>query len=559
MNRLQRNTDEARAVWINQRLGVLATILVCALFVSPAASQGPEAQSGDLLAPLRHGRLVLWIVTPDPNPAVRRAQQRLATTPLIPGYQEQTAGSFGQNAGTYGQTAGSVGQTVGSFGLLSNEALQTVGTYGQTVASFGQTAGSVGQNAGDAGQSVGSFGVSTSNLPEAARAANGSRSPSRLQRREPSWDWFSRVLERKFPDLRSTFVDVFDTDLQDRLASVAGTANAPDLLVWNAVQTPRLKLNRAELFPQLVSTIWTTGRIPQGAQQPESRDTSAATVAAIAVPSATVAALVVSSARNPEAARAFYVWLAGGYEPTLPNLQPEQSQAAAIAASAIRSLLLTGSIGGNADPDIAGNRRDSSGSAAVLTSLKLSAEREIDANPILISVRGSTAVVAVHVVGSSAKELGVLHALVVLRKDSVGRWRILHVSPNLTTTQQLVAFEFFTAAWQDHAGFISSDGPRPKGISQAAPPDGDRRASEPDLWWDNLGGAALQVVEWQAGAGSSTPANLFFVPDDASRLQTRVPARFAAQPNLYHWRVWSVGPDGTLILSPWRTLTILPR
>jgi len=105
------------------------------------------------------------------------------------------------------------------------------------------------------------------------------------------------------------------------------------------------------------------------------------------------------------------------------------------------------------------------------------------------------------------------------------------------------------------ASIPRNEGTKPKGISQAAPPDGDRRSAEPELWWDNLGGATLQVVEWQTGAGPVT--NLFFVPDTGSRLRTGVVARFARDQRQYRWRVWSVGPDGTIVVSPWRTLNIV--
>jgi hypothetical protein len=107
---------------------------------------------------------------------------------------------------------------------------------------------------------------------------------------------------------------------------------------------------------------------------------------------------------------------------------------------------------------------------------------------------------------------------------------------------------------------LGNEGKVPMGISQAAPLDGDTRMVPADLWWDNLGGASLQVVEWQTRRYQNTwLSHLFYVPDTNPRLRTQVTARFASAPGQYRWRVWSVGVDGALVLSPWRGLTILGR
>jgi hypothetical protein len=104
---------------------------------------------------------------------------------------------------------------------------------------------------------------------------------------------------------------------------------------------------------------------------------------------------------------------------------------------------------------------------------------------------------------------------------------------------------------------LRNEGPKVLGISQAAPVDGETRTAQPELWWDNLGGATLQIVEWQQGAPNNwSVSNLYFVPDNRERLRTRVAARFALG-GQYRWRVWSVGPGGIVVLSPWRTMTIV--
>jgi hypothetical protein len=98
------------------------------------------------------------------------------------------------------------------------------------------------------------------------------------------------------------------------------------------------------------------------------------------------------------------------------------------------------------------------------------------------------------------------------------------------------------------------------GISQAAPLDEDNRSPRPDLWWDNGGGGSLLIVEWQRRAGAGwTDSNMFFIPDNAPRLQTRVTAQFADSWGAYHWRVWTLGRGGMMTMSPWRTMNINSR
>ena len=142
----------------------------------------------------------------------------------------------------------------------------------------------------------------------------------------------------------------------------------------------------------------------------------------------------------------------------------------------------------------------------------------------------------------------------VLRPDEALHWRVLQMSFDLARAQQLNAMGILARAGAESERVFRNEATLPLGILQASPTDGEGRSPQPDLWWDNLGGATLQVVEWQmSGAGSTY---LYFVPDSANRLQTRVSARFAAAAGAYRWRVWSVGADGTIVISPWRTLRI---
>ena len=172
-------------------------------------------------------------------------------------------------------------------------------------------------------------------------------------------------------------------------------------------------------------------------------------------------------------------------------------------------------------------------------------------------VRGGFAVIALRAVASGDRVFGVAYGLVVLQKNQAGRWTVSQLSPDLTPAMRDNAFELLSSSTKgrEESNPLGNEGSKPRGISQAAPVDGDTRSPQPELWWDNLGGASLQVVEWSS-AGLGT--NLFFVKDNNPRLRNRVIARFATG-GTYRWRVWSVGVDGAVVMSPWRTLNVVGR
>ena len=165
------------------------------------------------------------------------------------------------------------------------------------------------------------------------------------------------------------------------------------------------------------------------------------------------------------------------------------------------------------------------------------------------------AVVALRGLLENGKAFGVVHAIAVLRADDGGHWRVLQMTPNLQPDQQVFAWTLL----HSFAGKVTAENVAAVlGVAQAAPADGDIRERSPELWWDNRGGATLEVVEWQRKAGDSwTNSNLFFVPDDNGHLRTRVTGRFADSPGPYRWRIWSVGRGGVVVFSPWRSINIL--
>jgi hypothetical protein len=270
-----------------------------------------------------------------------------------------------------------------------------------------------------------------------------------------------------------------------------------------------------------------------------------------------VHAAILLRAPHPTTARLFVLWMrdwAGCRLCELPNGGRPQNEPARIAVSAWGNVLQGAGLGNLADPEAAKfsavlARRLALGqfSPEILDALKY----QIDVTQSKANER--LAVVSLRATASSPVAFGVLHALVVLRKSDSGQWRVLHISPNAS------------------AGSVQSGGDtlwpyvrvaepvKVVGISQAAPPDGDNRPRQPDLWWDNSGDARLLVVEWQFNDGVAwTDSRLMMVPDGGNRTQTRVSAQFATNYGAYRWRVWSVGAGGAMALSPWKRLNITP-
>ena len=520
-------------------LGVGVLVFLCA---SALPGQNSGFPKNPLLAPLQTGSLTVWIVAHNPNPRTHpKAGQ--ASAGGAPQYEEKTMGEFGQTAGSVGQTAGSVGQTAGSFGDTAGSVGQTAGSTGQTAGGFGRSASSVGKNAGDAGQTMGNFGVSTTDLPAAAAAANTLHTEGPGPKRDERWANVLDSLQQNFPRLQVQVVDVFDDELQTRLEAAAGTTDAPDLLLGNPLPAGWSPWNSvmAEKY----------GLVPLGMviQVPQSEDDVAPWRRPAFDPEA---AILNVRGQAPDAARAFYVWLEDEGDHAAGN-KPEpgdQVAVAAIAMRAVRSALQGEAVGPDGDAQMARfdsqqfrNVLDPTGQGKYL--IDVPAERVIN----------GFAIVAVRAVESLPQAFGMVHALAVLRKDATGRWRLLQLSPFLTRKMQGFAYLSLLGATEgrENSNPLGNEGRKPLGISQAAPQDGDTRSPQPELWWDNLGGASLQVVEWAAGTGAS---NLFFVKDNNPKLRTRVVARFALG-GKYRWRVWSVGVDGTVVLSPWRTLTIV--
>lgn len=495
-------------------VGVLWTTVTTAQTVAGAIA----TDAGPDWTPERgHGSLTVWrvVAVGPPRP--------VSVASLSPEVRTQTAGSFGQTAGSFGQSAGDTGQTSGSFG---------------------QSSGSTGTSAGSVGQTAGSFGVSTGSLARAAAEANGSKATA------PKKDSASSRLNRDFDDGHSGVADLATAveevgvdELQTRLDAVAGTPDAPDVLVGTPLPQIWSNQNSGLVRKYGLVTLGVVSLIPQT----ESGEEHAP---------ATLQASILVRAPHPRSAREFIKWLSDrdAYEMRGPISVDAPSL---LAKTALGSVLFGGDIGGADKQMAAFNPRITQQMAMGVYGENLLNGLKIDVDKSFVRANDRFAVVELRAVMESRAAFGVAHAVVVLRVDETGQWRVLQLTPNLVVQQQQVAMKtlsgFTATIRREQVVQVAS-------ASLAAPVDGDDRSPGPELWWDNVSNGTLEIVEWQRSSGRSwTSSNMYFVPEDTGHLRTRTTARFASSPGTYRWRVWSLGTGGTVAISSWRSVNILPQ
>ncbi|HEY5331581.1 MAG TPA: hypothetical protein VIJ79_17005 [Acidobacteriaceae bacterium] len=483
--------------------------------------------------------VTVWVVVPGTDADRHRIARQKAIKQMQAGQalpttvQEQTAGSFGRASSDAGQTAGSYGQTSSSSGTNASDTGQTAGSYGTTAGSFGTAASNHGQTAGSVGQTAGSFGETS--------GGSNSQSPE-SQSDEQSMQQAQQALQRSIGTGCAgaephRYAIVIADELRDKLTAAEGSAAYPDVLLDGA-------------FPAwwdgsgLGLTL--LGR-PSFLEVAEAQPNSSPLLAAIMV-----------KAPHPAEARTFVEHLRtvmeNGFSCDVAKLEKQLEEPARTAASAVDQVLQGSSLGEMADPEAAKFSAEVARKLAlgsfppeVLSSLKF----QVDV--IAAEANERLAVVSLRVAASSPQSFGALNARVILRRADGGRWRVLQITP-------AVGANSLQNGWDLLRPYTLPGEPaRVAGISQAAPPDGDNRPPQPDLWWDNGGGAGLLVVEWQMNTGGGwTDTRLMYVPDRANRAKTRVTASFAVMPGEYRWRVWSMGEGGTMTLSPFRRLIVMP-
>jgi hypothetical protein len=552
----------------------MAGLLPLMLLACAWAQDGTSGSAAPLTA-LRQGTLIVWFVSvpvQTPQTGIEAVAALHNATPLD--YQEQTAASLGQSASTYGQDAGSYGvdadsrsistpsiapdknattETPNGMGYRQQAAStfgQNAGGYGTASSNVGQPSSTLGQNAGGYGQSAGSYGTAASNVGTASSnfgagnsvpAQGGASAPVQQSASSPEAEQARSSLREAFPDLQMKFVVVDADQLKQSLTSAQGTTDFPDVLLgtlpagwWNGMDS---EFGLAMLRPAAF--------YPNGVMD------SAPGMEEIAI---------LAHAQHMQAARALALWMS---EPesgcpgcVQAGLTGKNMAAAAIAKGAVERLVNGQPLSEVSDPEMA-----TESSEGVRRMLATMGNTSASGDGVRVqvedaSVNGSLAAVALRVVVSSAGVFGVAHPLVVLRAGKDGKWKVLQMSLNLPQAEQTSEREALMvttppSSAEQRAGV--------KGVSQATPQDGQTLSQMPELVWDNHGGAGLEVVEWQRGEGGSwSDARLYLVQDTNARLQTHVQAEFADKNGRYRWRVWSVGAEGDVKISPWRTFRLAP-
>lgn len=502
-------------MWLG-RLAVIGLLVTAGAAPASRALAQSSTAGSDWSLESHHGTLLVWRV-------VAVAPPREPAPAPAPAVNSQTAGSFGQPAGSFGAPSGSTGQTAGSFG---------------------QNAGDSSKTAGSVGQTVGSFGESLSTLADAAAAANGSQ-PNR--KHDAAWERFTSDIENSLRGLDVTYEDVGVDEIRTRLDAALKSGEQPDVLLGTPLPPVWSRPDSGLVRRYGLVTLGFARMVPQ-TETPEIRNNTLQPQASILV-----------RARHPRAARAFVLWLSDrnicqGCE----QYPREADPAVTVAKGALFSLLNGGGLGIAPDKQMAAFPPQLARDMALNVSypgLLNDLDIRIDATAAQANER--FAVVQLRAVMESHAAFGTVHAIVVLRVDEAGRWRVLQLTPNLVPEQQEVAWRSLARYAKD---VKREDVAEVIGVKQAAPIDGDNRGPSPEFWWDNGGGATLEIVEWQRGSGTAwSSSNLYFVPDTDGHLRTRVTGRFADLPGAYRWRIWSVGSGGVVAISPWRGLNVVAQ
>ena len=403
------------------------------------------------------------------------------------------------------------------------------------------------QTSGSYGQTLAGFGTSLDGLPAAAAKANGTN-PAQAKpeppRHDREWDAFLGAGPGEwFPAGGVTTEDVPEDELEARLRDAGD--KGPDVLLGAPLPYAwsRPDGGLRELFG-----LVTLGPTLFSAMAAGYEDNS----------KLWVQFSILAAARHPRKARDFVAWeMAGRRCWNCQVLTRAEQDLADVAVSALGAVLEGRSLGGLADREMG----EFDPALAQLVALGGPGPRftqDLETHVGVLTVRNNErfAVVQLAATVGNRVAFGAMQAVVVLRPDDSGKWHVLEISPALRGLWgEYAKRELEVYAIQVKAETVGI----PLGISQASPRDGENRFARPVLWWDNKGGATLEVIESQSRAGGSwLSSNLLFVGDRENRARTETAAAFANLPGEYRWRIWSLAEGGAMTLSPWRTLRIVP-
>ena len=443
---------------------VRGVAIVCAVlaFAGGVAQNGSTAATQDGPRPwwqtaLQHGTLTVWMVTKATTDDKLRIGRDRLTAAIQPSKVsvEKTTGEFGTASSNVGQTASTYGQNSGDFGKAASSTGQTASTYGTSPSNLGTNASSYGQTSGSYGQTAGSFGQTAGSFGTVASDSNKLQATARHVQ-DSQQDAIISELHQVFPSLAVHVEDVTDLELREKLIAAKGTAAFPDAVVgvqytnwWWQSGLGVTMLGERVNADGISNTVYTPGTVD-----------------------------LVRGAPHNDAAKAFWVWVSGA------SLCMDCGEGSAVAAevpvmlaqTALRKVLAGAPLGADADKEAAEfGLQEAAGMATAAYSRGgvSSAEMKVQLETIAGFASGSVSAVSLRATVSSSDSYGTLNALVVMRKASDGRWKVLQVSPNLATEQRGDVYSNLLVATQGKATGAMQP------VVLASPEDGDVRPERP--------------------------------------------------------------------------------
>ncbi len=269
-----------------------------------------------------------------------------------------------------------------------------------------------------------------------------------------------------------------------------------------------------------------------------------------------------------EAARAFLLWLAHPphYKPswsvsTKSLIPTDQADVEALAQEAVRDYVnedhdALSSIMDNQAARFMTPVHDGIGIFAVFNDVMVVPSI---VEPILSFGNSKLAFVLVAASGEGLKDFGMIHSWIILRNEGAG-WRVLHLSPGWSLPSSEEVMRSF-----DGLGFEDGIGDAAPEISLIGPPDHAEFPYRPgpEMEWAKIEPAPTTfILEFQQHFVYARDRDRWAVSDLllVSPLSDgpTIRKRYSGGTGLCRWRVWAITKGGTVSLSEWRTVTLVP-
>ncbi len=254
-------------------------------------------------------------------------------------------------------------------------------------------------------------------------------------------------------------------------------------------------------------------------------------------------------AKNPEAAKAFALWLVRSPHWTPPTLRtgllkPADAAPVKGVSKEIVVRLLT---------------KDSRGPSSMMDSDAISFDWQYpplklsSVDSLLVFGKSRLAFEVVEVVGEGNGGFGMAHCLVVLRKAVADRKVLMFRTGSLPEIEALLrSFDEIglVEVGPDNLGKVTLLGP----IDHAKV----TRWPKSQIEWANTGGqTAAYVVESQFGQSFGdiwSESRILLLPPQPGQKSIRIDTPFGVGVQPHRWRVWAISKAGIISISEWRTI-----